>query len=233
MGRRVGMERMTTAAAAQRIMLGTISDPHRAGIVRELLDAVVVASNEIVEVRLAARIRVAASRFRALRQATTEDEFEATFDLVARPRLFLEVLSIVQDPVLKRLADQLSARELSPRTLMNPLAQEYADDLLERANLVFQRCLVVHRAGAEDNARAFTAFMALMLAAIDRHAWHPWMVGMLWNLGRRAVLGMATRSGLTWEQATDLLVTKRDRAISARPFDPAGSDETSRILGLQ
>ncbi len=223
---------MTTAAAAQRIMLGTISDPHRAGIVRELFDTVVLASSKIVEARVAARIRVATSRFLALRQATTEDEFEATFDLVARPRLFLEVVSIVQDPAVERLANQLSAREFSPRALMNPTAQEYADDLLERARLVFQKCLVVHRAGAEENARAFTAFIALMLAAIDRHAWHPWMVGMLWNLGRRAVLGMATRSGLTWEEATDLLVTKRDRSIAAKPFDQGASDETRRILGL-
>lgn len=224
-----------TTAVVQRAMLGAFSDPQGPGIVQQLLQGVISVSNEALEAHLVARIRVAGSRLLALRQSTNEDEFEATFDLIARPRLFLEFASILQDPTLERLAAANRARALSPQALMNPKAMEYAEDLVERTRLLFTRDQVAPpstRGWAEDNARGFVAFMALALAAHDRHAWHPWMVGMLWNLGRRATVEMAKHWGLTWEEATDLLVTKRDRAIAAKPFDQAASDEARRTLGL-
>jgi hypothetical protein len=221
-----------TTLALQRAMLGAFSDADDPGPVQRVIESLLGTSDEALEAELAARVRVAGARLFALKHAATEDEFDKTFDLVARPRLLLEFAAILQHEAFAKLSTsaQVDLRGEQPTDLV---AMEYAADVMERAALLAQKAPSSLPRGSFDSiARYFTSFTALALAAYDPKPWKPWMVGMLWNLGRRSTVEMAHFCGLSWEEATDLLVTKRDRAMAAKPFDQAASDEACRTLGL-
>jgi hypothetical protein len=206
-------------------------DPHAAGIVRELLDMLSAESRD-VEADLVARMRVVVANLDALRKASSEDEFEATYDLIARPRFTAELFSVISHPGFRELDRKARAQQLAGRVApINRIALEHAEDLLEK----FSTLMRSHGSKAKDRceeARAFVAFFALNVAAYDRRAWHPWMVGMLWNFGHRALLTMAKKTGIDEEAAVGLLTTSRDRKLLAKPFDQEESDRALRLLGL-
>lgn len=181
-----------------------------------------------------------------LRRATTQDQFEAAFDLVADKRFLIRFMGLTLDPMQQELEHRLAAFvNVRP---VNPEARELQRDLMERLHLVCNAAdphgvaprpdpqaaskMLRWWPGIDEIARIFAAALSLGVIAHDKQPWQEWSTGLLWNLGLRSVHGVAHHLGMSWEAAADAMVSGRDRRLAAKPFDPDASRHAMELLGF-
>lgn len=188
-----------------------------------------------------AKILSTLGRIDALRLARTQDEFEAAFDLLATRRFFLEFTKLLSDEHVQELIRKERACVVAGHVpaVKSARAAELGDDLGERFELL-QPLLVKAAPKGKPTSSVLEAFAAWIVASggirLGTYApdqWSEWMIGMLWNFGRRALMEIAHEAGVSWEDAIDGLATSRDRRLQGMPFDQAVSDEAAKLLGLQ
>ncbi len=177
----------------------------------------------------------------ALRLARSQDEFEAAFELLATRRFALEFNRLFTDQRVLRLVREARACELAGHgpMVVDHHAEELADDLAERYALLASLLAELKPSGRPPHAVLdayagwIVAAAATKLASFAPDQWSDWMVGMLWNFGRRALVDIAKTAGASWGVAVERLTTKRDLRLLEKPFDQATSDEAARLLGIQ
>jgi len=188
-----------------------------------------------------AKILSTLGRVEALHLARSQEELEAAFDLLATRRVFFEFERLFKDEHVRRLVRAELACEIAGHApvVKDVRAAELGDDLGERYALMVQLLIDAQPKGKPPAAvlealAGWTAASAgIRLASYAPERWADWMVGMLWNFGRRALVDIARAAGLPWEKAIDGLITSRDRRLREQPFDQATSDEAARLLGIQ
>lgn len=183
-----------------------------------------------------ARLLLAVGRVDALHLARSQDAFEAALDALADRRFLVELERAFADPEMDELLRRARVGNLSAPPPTDPVAEELHEDLRERWEALLklrpETEAVDDRQSQEALARVVVCGIGLLLASEGGDEWKPWMRGLLWTEGKRALLELAAAGGIAPDVAAAALTTSREGTLEASPFSRSASDAALRLLGL-
>jgi hypothetical protein len=189
-----------------------------------------------------------------LHAAKNREELETIFGLLATKELVQQWFDIVLDPNFREVNRGFVLAELSsaPPPIKNQRAAQLLEDIQERAQLLSAKLpqksgsvptgrvarwaikwSMANWRGARAYAGHVVAVSALCVASYaDDEPWQDWALDAVSLFGTTAIAHMAQELGVPRDHLPDVLITKRERDLAARPANEATSGRRAAELGL-